>query len=215
MRLLRSWGVTHTRMDFTDSPPFVVQSWFTLRRAFQQHANCYIYSVMTTTNTAPAAGAPLLRMPVAADGSALNSLVSRCPPLDPNSVYCNLLQCTHFAGTSVAADAEGTLAGFISGYLVPMSSDTLFVWQVAVAPEFRGQGLATRMLHELLARPACKQVRYVETTVTDANIASLSLFNAFANRRKARLTSTPYFDKTLHFDGRHDSERLLRIGPLT
>lgn len=130
-------------------------------------------------------------------------------------MYCNLLQCTHFAGTSVAADAEGALAGFVSGYLVPSRNDTLFVWQVAVAPEFRGQGLATRMLHELLARPACSRVRYVETTVTDTNVASLSLFNAFANRRKARLASTPYFDKNLHFDGRHDSERLLRIGPLT
>lgn len=167
-----------------------------------------------TTNTAPAAGALLLRMPVAADGSALHSLVSKCPPLDANSVYCNLLQCTHFAGTSIAADAQGVLAGFISGYLVPASSDTLFVWQVAVAPEFRGQGLATRMLHALLARPACARVRYVETTVTDANEASLALFHAFAGKQKVQLTSTLHFDKTLHFNGRHDSERLLRIGPL-
>lgn len=167
-----------------------------------------------TTITAPAAGALLLRMPVAADGSALNSLVSQCPPLDANSVYCNLLQCTHFAGTSIAADAQGTLAGFISGYLVPASSDTLFVWQVAVAPEFRGQGLATRMLHALLSRPACARVRYIETTVTDANQASLALFRAFARKRKVQLTSTLHFDKALHFNGRHDSERLLRIGPL-
>ncbi|MDY6984313.1 MAG: diaminobutyrate acetyltransferase, partial [Pseudomonadota bacterium] len=113
-----------------------------------------------------------------------------------------------------AADAHGTLAGFISGYLVPASSDTLFVWQVAVAPEFRGQGLATRMLHALLARPACARVRYIETTVTDANQASLALFHAFAKKQNAQLTSTPHFDKALHFDGRHDSERLLRIGPL-
>jgi L-2,4-diaminobutyric acid acetyltransferase len=167
-----------------------------------------------TTTTAPAAGALRLRMPVAADGSALNSLVSKCPPLDANSVYCNLLQCTHFAGTSLAAEAQGRLAGFISGYLVPARSDTLFVWQVAVAPDFRGQGLATRMLNALLARPACAHVCYIETTVTDTNLASLSLFDAFAKTRKADLRSTPHFDKASHFNGRHDSERLLRIGPL-
>lgn len=167
-----------------------------------------------TAPTAPAAGALLLRTPVAADGSALSSLVSKCPPLDVNSVYCNLLQCTHFAGTSIAAEAQGVLAGFISGYLVPASSDTLFVWQVAVAPEFRGQGLATRMLDALLARPACLRVRYLETTVTDANKASLALFDAFARKHKVQLTSEPHFDQTLHFNGRHDSERLLRIGPL-
>jgi L-2,4-diaminobutyric acid acetyltransferase len=167
-----------------------------------------------TTTTAPAAGALLLRTPVAADGSALNSLVSKCPPLDPNSVYCNLLHCTHFAGTSVAAQAHDGLAGFISAYLVPSRTDTLFVWQVAVAPDFRGQGLATRMMHTLLARQACARVRYVETTVTDTNLASLSLFAAFAKKHKAELTSTPHFDKDLHFNGRHESERLLRIGPL-
>lgn len=162
----------------------------------------------------PAAGVPILRLPVAADGSALNSLVSNCPPLDANSVYCNLLQCTHFAGTSVVADAQGQLAGFISGYLVPGKSDTLFIWQVAVAPGFRGQGLATRMLHALLARPACAQVRYLETTVTDTNRASQSLFDALARAHQAELTSTLHFDEILHFDGRHESEHLLRIGPL-
>lgn len=162
----------------------------------------------------PTARAPTLRVPASVDGPALHCLVKNCPPLDENSVYCNLLQCTHFADTSVAADANGRLAGFISGYLVPSRPDTLFVWQVAVDPEFRGQGLATRMLNELLARPACAAVTHLETTVTESNSASLAMFERLAKKRKSTLTSSLHFEKSTHFTDGHESEQLLRIGPI-
>jgi hypothetical protein len=55
--------------------------------------------------TDTANGLPMiLREPGAADGPALHALVEQCPPLDPNSRYCNLLQITHFAGTAVVAE---------------------------------------------------------------------------------------------------------------
>jgi L-2,4-diaminobutyric acid acetyltransferase len=163
----------------------------------------------------PTTGAITLRIPVAADGSALHDLIRRCPPLDENSVYCNLLQCTHFAGTSVAAEAQGKLAGFISGYLVPAKADTLFVWQVAIDPAFRGQGLATRMLNEILERPACAEVTRLETTITESNRASWSLFEGLARKLQAELKSTLLFDKSAHFNGKHESERLVQIGPIS
>ena len=57
-----------------------------------------------------------LRQPTDQDGYSLHQLVSRCQPLDINSVYCNLLQCTDFADTAIAAEnAQGELVGFISG----------------------------------------------------------------------------------------------------
>merc|ERR1712169_161542 len=37
------------------------------------------------------------RKPVSTDGSDVFALVERCKPLDVNSMYCNLLQCSHFA----------------------------------------------------------------------------------------------------------------------
>src|SRR5690606_39864620 len=60
-----------------------------------------------------------LRKPTKDDGYRLHQLVAECPPLDPNSIYCNLLQCSHFAETGVAAEKEGDLVGFISGYIPP------------------------------------------------------------------------------------------------
>jgi len=153
--------------------------------------------------------------PVSTDGAALHRLVAACPPLDPNSIYCNLLQTTHFNETSICAKQQGELVGYISGYLIPDRPDTLFVWQVAVAESARGQGLAGRMLQELLIRPACWNVQALETTITDSNQASRALFRKFADSLNAPLIVSVGFDRHKHFDGAHDSEELWHIGPFT
>ena len=154
-----------------------------------------------------------LRQPVSEDGARVHDLIGRCPPLDENSIYCNLLQASHFAATSVAAELNGELVGFISGYIIPERPDTLFVWQVAVAEAGRGMGLAGRMLREILQRPACRSVRFVETTITPDNDASWALFRSLARKLEADCVDSVMFDRQRHFLGRHDSEMLLRIGP--
>ena len=155
----------------------------------------------------------LLRRPVSEDGAAVHQLIGNCPPLDTNSLYCNLLQATHFSATSVAAELNGALVGFISGYIVPERPDTLFIWQVAVAEEGRGMGLAGRMLQEILARPACAEARHLETTITPDNEASWALFRSLARKLDASCADSVMFDRERHFNGQHDSEMLLRIGP--
>lgn len=155
-----------------------------------------------------------LREPVGEDGMSVNRLVSECPPLDGNSVYCNLLQASHFAGTSVAAEMQGDLVGFISGYIVPGRPDTLFVWQVAVHEKARGQGLAQRMIEAILARPQCRDVKFIETTITENNAASWGLFESIARRAGADLVRSPMFERMRHFNDQHDTEILARIGPI-
>src|SRR3546814_7010756 len=76
----------------------------------------------------------------------------RSAALDDNSLYCNLLQCSHFAGTCALAEIDGRAVGWISGYLPPEKPDTLFVWQVAVHPEARGRRVGKRLIRELLRR---------------------------------------------------------------
>lgn len=158
-------------------------------------------------------GAIQLRVPRAEDGAPLHRLVADCPPLDPNSLYCNLLQCSHFAGTSVAAERDGRLVGFISGYVPPVQPDTLFVWQVAVSGAARGAGLGKRMLRHLLERPQCGEVRFLETTITPDNEASWGLFRSLARDLNAAVESRVLFERERHFGGAHDDEMLLTIGP--
>jgi L-2,4-diaminobutyric acid acetyltransferase len=70
------------------------------------------------------------------------------------------------------------------------------------------------MLDYILASPACSEVRYLETTVTDSNQASWALFERFARRHAATLQREPLFERDLHFAGEHETEVLARIGPL-
>lgn len=154
-----------------------------------------------------------LRPPSDHDGMAVHKLIAECPPLDTNSAYCNLLQCAHFAGTSVIAEAAGEAVGFISGHRIPARPDTLFVWQVAVSAQGRGQGLAGRMLAAILDRPGSEDIRYLETTVTADNEASWALFESFARKRDTGLERSVMFDREQHFAGTHDTEMLARIGP--
>lgn len=151
--------------------------------------------------------------PNAEDGPLVHNLIDRCPPLERNSLYCNLLQCTHFANTCVIARRESRIAGFLSAYLLPERPDALFVWQVAVAPDARKQGLGAAMLRELLARRACAGVRYVLTTITESNGPSWSLFEALARRLGAGIERQVLFDRVRHLAGKADSEVLVTIGP--
>lgn len=155
----------------------------------------------------------LLRSPTLEDGMDVFRLVENCPPLDINSSYCNLLQCSHFANTSVVAQRNGVMVGFISGYVIPDRLDTLFIWQVAVAEQARGVGLASRMLGHILERPHCADIAYLETTITQDNPASWALFRRLAKGLLADFRSSEWMDKNIHFSGQHDSEALVRIGP--
>lgn len=155
-----------------------------------------------------------LRAPLPSDGHQLNQLVAASPPLDTNSVYCNLLQCLHFADTSVAAVLNGKLVGFISAYYPPNDSETLFVWQVVVSETQRGAGLAKRMLHWLIEQPGSEQALGLATTITPDNRASWALFESFARDCGALPVKTVLFQRERHFAGQHDDEYLLRISPL-
>lgn len=156
----------------------------------------------------------ILRSPTLEDGIKLHRLVESCPPLDTNSSYCNLLQCSHFAATSVVIESNGDIVGAISGYLVPERPDTLFIWQVAVCESMRGLGLALKMVHYLIGQTACNAVSYIETTITEDNTASWKLFDKVAALVAADMDSSVWMDKTRHFAGQHASEKLVRIGPI-
>ena len=155
-----------------------------------------------------------LRAPRSTDGMEVHDLIERCKPLDENSVYCNLLQATHFRDTSVVVEGpDGDLLGFISGYALPDRPDTLFIWQVAVSSDARGLGLGKRMLKHILERPALEEVRYLHTTVTPDNEASWGMFKSLARDLDAPIGTTVMFESDAHFQGAHDDEVLLQIGP--
>ncbi len=155
-----------------------------------------------------------IRQPAPSDGPAVTRLIKESPPLDVNSAYCNLLQCSHFATTSASAFSGDTLVGFVSGYRVPGRGNTLFIWQVAVSERARGLGLARAMLNDIVERAENREVSWLETSITANNSASWAMFQGFARSRSAVARRSVMFERDEHFAGSHETEYLLRIGPL-
>jgi L-2,4-diaminobutyric acid acetyltransferase len=153
------------------------------------------------------------RKPRANDGFEIRDLVADCPPLDLNSLYCYVLQCTDYAETCILAENAERIVGWVSGYRQPTDPSVLFIWQVAVHAEARGQGVAKRSILCLLERPACDGVDLIKTTITLNNAASFALFESVAADLNAPISQRPWFDQETHFRGHHDSEHLVTIGP--
>jgi L-2,4-diaminobutyric acid acetyltransferase len=148
------------------------------------------------------------------DGAAMWQFVADHGGLELNTAYAYLVLADDFTDTCVVAEAaDGTLAGFVLGYRPPTRPDALFVWQVGVAPSHRGQGLARRMILEVLERNA-PEVRFLESTVTPSNTASRRLFRSVAEARGTTCDVTDYLTEDHFPEAGHEAEQRFRIGPL-
>lgn len=159
----------------------------------------------------------VMRPPRVQDGPAIYQLIASSPPLDLNSPYAYFIQALHFSDTCLLAEASGTVAAYVSGYVPRNARDTLFVWQVATHPDWRGQGLARILVCNLLARHP--EVRWLETTIGPSNLASQTLFQGIARVTHSEVQAQPCFEAELFQaalpDGaaEHEAEMLFRIGP--
>ena len=141
-------------------------------------------------------------------------MVGRCPPLDLNSQYAYNLLGGYFAKTSAVAVSDGEIVGFISGFIPPEKPDRYFLWQVAVDEGFRRGGTAQKMFFEILSRPECAQVQFVEATATPSNEASKKFFTNFSLRVQGRIDFSPFLSRE-DMGGDHEEELLITIGPFS
>lgn len=155
-----------------------------------------------------------IHCPEVEHGAAMWQLVCDTGVLDVNSSYLYLMMCRYFGQTCLVAREAGQTLGFVMGFVPPESPETYFVWQIGVAAAARGRGLATRLLQEVLKLPACREVHFVETTITPSNQASRRLFKGLARRLGAELEIQTCFEVP-HFPPltAHEAEELFLIGP--
>jgi len=84
----------------------------------------------------------------------------------------------HFHATSIIAEADGGLAGFLIGFLSPSLPDAAYIHFVGVHPDRRGEGLA-RVLYERFFAVATADGRTVVRAVTaPVNAASIAFHTA-------------------------------------
>lgn len=151
------------------------------------------------------------RQPKINDSERIWHLIKDNKPLDENSLYLYTLLCHEFSDTCVVAEADSKIIGFLSAFIPPKKSDTLFVWQIAVDQEFRNKGIAQKIVSHSLNN-INNDIKFVEATVTPSNQASLKFFQNLADNYNAKLTKHPLFSTDV-LGGNHEPEDLIRIGP--
>ncbi len=156
-----------------------------------------------------------IESPTKADGAELWRIARDSAKLDLNSPYAYMLWCRDFAESSVVAREDGKAVGFVIAYRRPDAPESALVWQVAVDASQRGKGLAGALLDALYTRLVSEGVRYLETTITPDNEASIRLFASFAKRWNAAVETSVLFDGVDFPEAGHLPEELYRIGPLT
>ncbi len=166
-------------------------------------------------STSDSLGSTSLRRPRIGDAATLWRLISDSGTLDRNSSYLYLLLCRDFAESCVIAEQRSKIVGFVSAYRPPPRPDVLFIWQVCVCASARRQGVASQMLRELIDRIRDQtSLRFIEATVTPSNRASLRMFEALATQLGSPMTRDNGFAQSDFPEGGHESEPLIRIGPL-
>ncbi len=153
----------------------------------------------------------ILRHPTKEDGLAVYNLIKSCPPLDLNSSYYYYMMCTDFGKSSLLAEQNGKLLGYVSGYITPEDEQSLFVWQVAVTESARGKGLAGAILANL-AQDWKGIITSMKTTISPSNTTSQALFNGFAEKNGFTINKSDFLTAKDFGDGdEHESEELYTI----
>ena len=154
-----------------------------------------------------------IRHPEKSDGEKIWKLIHDTGGLDLNSSYCYFMLAEYFSFTcAIAEDSDSDeVKGFISAFRKPDAADTLFVWQVCVAGDTQGQGVAGQMIRFILT--ANPDIQNIETTVGPSNVASNALFCSVAKRLNSEVNKDVFLDKKEFTIGVHETELLYKIGP--
>lgn len=151
--------------------------------------------------------------PEAEDGAKMWELVKNSGVLDVNSSYTYLMMSKFFSETCIVAKEDDKLVGFVTAFLKPEADNTVFVWQIAVDQSQRGKGLGKQLLRELLTSDGCKQVRFLEATISPSNKASQALFKGVAKEFRTACRIKECFSADMFPGEGHEAELTYNIGP--
>src|SRR5882757_5067180 len=92
----------------------------------------------------------------------------------PAAVSLPRLFLDHFFATSLIAESEGTLAGFLVGFHSPSRSDVAYIHFVGVAPAHRRTGLARQLYAQFYDEARGNHRSIVRAITSPANSVSIS-----------------------------------------
>ena len=133
-----------------------------------------------------------LRPTEATDGLAVYKLAKSSVELEstPCSSFYSL--CGDFSHTSIVAEINGRIIGFVGGYRPPERENTLVVKTVVVDQEVRKMGLASEMLSDLVSRLSTVGVVTLEAIAKSSSEVAAALFNGYAEKHSVEVSKVDY-----------------------
>jgi ribosomal protein S18 acetylase RimI-like enzyme len=107
----------------------------------------------------------------------------------------------HFADTSHAAEADGSLAGFLVGFCSQSRAREAYIHFVGVHPRQRGRGLGRRLYEAFFASAAARHCVLVRAITAPANAGSLAFHRRMGFRIEAGNRMRDGIAFTADYDG--------------
>jgi ribosomal protein S18 acetylase RimI-like enzyme len=80
----------------------------------------------------------------------------------------------HFHATSLIAEDDGTMIGFLVGFVSPSAPGEGYIHYVAVDPGYRGRGIARHLYDEFIARVKPRGCRLLHAITSPVNQTSIA-----------------------------------------
>lgn len=84
------------------------------------------------------------------DAPSIQSLMKPFKELSLYSEFCCSILIDHYKESTIVATYEGSVVGFAMAHPDESDPEALYLWQVIVAPRFRGLGIMTQLLQNLV-----------------------------------------------------------------
>ena len=154
---------------------------------------------------------PVLRAPVPEDGARIAALAKDFTSGKARDLPETLVGRGAFSETSVLAELDGKLLGWVSAYILPYDPQTLFIWTVEVVKVERNPELSSLMLGYLMRQEPCAGVTRVQTVISCDEDRPWTLFRRFARWQHSRMDIQPYFTQALTPHKRHENDNMVTI----
>lgn len=154
---------------------------------------------------------PLLRAPKSEDASRITDLTEDLASGEAYATQGELMNNSAFRDTSVVAELDGEIVGFVSAYRLPYDPQTLFVWHADVAEAAQDRGFTSLMLGHLIRQEACVGVTRVQTMITSMDERAWTLFRQFARWQRSHMKIQSFITQALTLFTRHETDHLVTI----
>jgi len=128
------------------------------------------------------------------DVDEIRKFVKHSKPLDLHTAFTYWTLFKYFGDTCFVLEKKGRIIGFISGLLSSNQPNTLYLWQIGIDPDYRGNRYAEILLKRVVEAARAKDCKGLQITIAPENRSSYRLFSRFALEQGLAMDKTGAID---------------------